>query len=93
MKKLNAFILIRFSLMLFSPAWAGSDEDLIRSLITDQAKAFSDFPRSRDKQAVLKLFSQDYSSVTDGVAIAIFNLSIDCFVSKVKAGDRRNAID
>ena len=66
MKKLNAFILIRFSLMLFSPAWAGSDEDLIRSLITDQAKAFSDFPRSRDKQAVLKLFSQDYSSVTDG---------------------------
>jgi ketosteroid isomerase-like protein len=66
MKKLIVFILICFSLMLFSPAWAGSDEDLIRTLITDQAKVFSDFPRSRDKQAVLKFFSQDYSSVSDG---------------------------
>jgi len=66
MKKLNTFILICFSTMLFSPAWAGSDEDLVKTLITDQAKAFSGFPRSRDKQAVLKFFSQDYSSVTDG---------------------------
>jgi len=66
MKKLTVLILICFSLMLFSPAWAGSDENLIRTLIIDQAKVFSDFPRSRDKQAVLKFFSKDYSSVTDG---------------------------
>src|SRR5437016_4062447 len=66
MKRLIAFILICFSLILFSPAWAGSDEDLVRTLITDQAKALSDFPRSRDKHAVLKFFFQDYSSITDG---------------------------
>jgi hypothetical protein len=34
-----------------------------------------------------------YSGVSDGIAIVIFNLSIDCFVGKVKAADCRNAID
>jgi hypothetical protein len=34
-----------------------------------------------------------YSGVSDGVAIVLFNLSIDCFVGKVKADNRRNAID
>jgi hypothetical protein len=67
MKKLNTFILIYFSTMLFSLAWAGTDEELVRTLITDQAKAIADFPRTKNKQAVLKFFSQDYSSVTDGI--------------------------
>jgi hypothetical protein len=34
-----------------------------------------------------------HSSVTDGVVIVLSNLLIDCRVSKVKADDRKNAID
>ena len=93
--KLNIFILICFSLMLYSPTWAGSDEDLIRTLITDQAKAFSDFPRSRDKQAVLKFFSQDYSSVTDGQVGNLKDMEKDLsdFEKQINLGNPLNISD
>ncbi len=68
MKKLmGVFILAYSSVLMVCPVWAGPDEDAIRKIITDQAKALTDFPRSRDVQAVLKYFASDYSSVEDGI--------------------------
>ena len=68
MKKLvGVFILTYFSVLMVCPVWAGPDEDAIRKIITDQVKALTDFPRSRDVQAVLKYYASDYSSVEDGV--------------------------
>ena len=68
MKKLiGVFILTYFSVLMVYPVWAGPDEDAIRKIITDQVKALTDFPKSRDVQAVLKYFASDYSSVEDGV--------------------------
>ncbi len=54
-----------FALMA-SPVWAGPDEDLIRKVITDQARAMTDFPRSKDMQAVLKFYARDYAGIDNG---------------------------
>ena len=72
MKKLiGVFILTYFSLLMVCPVWAGPDEDAIKKIITDQAKALTDLPRSRDVQAVLKYYASDYSSVEDGIGRGI----------------------
>jgi ketosteroid isomerase-like protein len=42
------------------------DEAAVRRTIEDSAKAMSELPKSRDRQAVLKFYSADYKSITDG---------------------------
>ena len=38
----------------------------IEKTFADQAKAITDFPRSRDKQSVLRFFTADYVGLSDG---------------------------
>lgn len=46
--------------------FAGQEEDGIEKIITGSAKALSDFPRTRDKQSVLKFYTKDYIGIQDG---------------------------
>jgi ketosteroid isomerase-like protein len=68
MKKPNVFILICLLMAQGFPAWAGSDEDAVTRVITDQAIAMTDFPKSKDVRSLLKFFAQDYTSVENGMA-------------------------
>ncbi|TKS59590.1 MAG: hypothetical protein EWM72_02158 [Nitrospira sp.] len=47
-------------------AWAAEGEVAIERVIKDAAKATATFSETRDKQAVLKLYTQDYLGVQDG---------------------------
>jgi ketosteroid isomerase-like protein len=49
-------------------AWAGLDEDAIEMILLAEAKSSEAFAETRDTQAVLKLYTTDYSGVQDGVA-------------------------
>jgi ketosteroid isomerase-like protein len=49
-----------------SPAWAGQDEDAIRTLLVETAKVTAEFSRTRDVQSVLKMYAKDYVGVQDG---------------------------
>jgi ketosteroid isomerase-like protein len=46
---------------------AAQEEDGIEKVITGSAKALSDFPRTRDKQSVLKFHAKDYVGIQDGI--------------------------
>ena len=59
----SLFLLITIS---FSSIWAQSDEDAVRKLIADETKAESDFPKTRDVASILRFYSHDYTSITDG---------------------------
>lgn len=45
---------------------AAQEEDGIEKIITGEAKALSDFPRTRDKQSVLKFYAKNYIGIQDG---------------------------
>ena len=47
-------------------SFAAQEEDGIEKVITGSAKALSDFPRTRDKQSVLKFHTKDYVGIQDG---------------------------
>jgi ketosteroid isomerase-like protein len=49
-------------------AWAGPDEEAIEQAIKNVAKATATFSETRDKQAVLKLYTNDYEGIQDGEA-------------------------
>lgn len=49
-------------------AWAAVDEEAVERVIKDAAKATDTFSETRDAQAVLKLYAQDYLGVQDGKA-------------------------
>lgn len=49
-----------------SLSFAAQEEDAIEKVITGSAKALSDFPRTRDKQSILKFYSKDYVGIQDG---------------------------
>jgi ketosteroid isomerase-like protein len=51
-----------------TPAWAGPDEDAIRTLLIETAKVTAEFSRTRDHQSVLKMYAKDYVGVQDGEA-------------------------
>jgi ketosteroid isomerase-like protein len=46
--------------------WAGPDDQAIEQVMQAHARACSDFPRTRDAEAVLKYFSKDFSGVHQG---------------------------
>ena len=50
----------------FSLSFAAQEEDAIEKVITGSAKALSDFPRTRDKQSILKFYTKDYVGIQDG---------------------------
>lgn len=47
---------------------AGGDEEAIERALLAEAKSSATFAETRDKQAVLKLYTDDYSGVQDGEA-------------------------
>ncbi len=49
-----------------SPAFPGQDEDLIQKTLVEAARTLTDFPRTRDVQAVLKFYAKDYASINRG---------------------------
>lgn len=49
-------------------AWAAEGEEAIERVIKEAAKATATFSETRDAQAVLKLYAQDYLGVQDGEA-------------------------
>lgn len=51
-----------------SPASAGGDEEAVERVLLAEAKSSATFAETRDKQAVLKLYTTDYSGVQDGKA-------------------------
>lgn len=51
-----------------SPASAGGDEEAVERVLLAEAKSSATFAETRDKQAVLKLYTTDYSGVQDGEA-------------------------
>ncbi|HKR80259.1 MAG TPA: nuclear transport factor 2 family protein [Nitrospira sp.] len=55
-------------LLWTSALMAGGDEEAIERVLLAEAKSSATFVESRDKQAVLKLYTSDYSGVEDGEA-------------------------
>ena len=55
-------------LLWTSALMAGGDEEAIERVLLAEAKSSATFAESRDKQAVLKLYTPDYSGVQDGEA-------------------------
>lgn len=51
-----------------SLASAGGDEEAVERVLLAEAKSSATFAETRDKQAVLKLYTTDYSGVQDGEA-------------------------
>lgn len=51
-----------------STASAGGDEEAVERVLLAEAKSSATFAETRDKQAVLKLYTTDYSGVQDGEA-------------------------
>lgn len=49
-------------------AWSAGDEAAIESAIKEAARATATFSETRDAQAVLKLYAQDYLGIQDGEA-------------------------
>ena len=47
---------------------AGGEEEAIERVLLEEAKSSATFAETRDKQAVLKLYTDDYSGVQDGEA-------------------------
>jgi ketosteroid isomerase-like protein len=58
--------LLLFCLSWASVAWAVEEGEVIQKTIKDAAMAASTFSESRDKQAVLKLYTKDYIGIQDG---------------------------
>ena len=47
-------------------AWSAEEGEAIEKIIKDAARAAATFSETRDKQAVLKLYRQDYVGIQDG---------------------------
>ncbi len=50
-----------------SVAWSAEEEEAVERAIKNAAMAASTFSETRNKQAVLKLYSKDYVGIQDGV--------------------------
>jgi ketosteroid isomerase-like protein len=50
---------------------AGQEETTIGKTILDMAKSMTDFPRTREIQSVLKFYTKDYDSISDGKLLSI----------------------
>ncbi len=67
MKNLSrSCFVIGFFLLTVCAAWASQNEAAIEKTITDATKAMTDFPRTRDLEAVLQFYAQDYTGINDG---------------------------
>ncbi|THJ22299.1 MAG: nuclear transport factor 2 family protein [Nitrospira sp. CG24D] len=84
-------------IMLFSgslgwslSAWAGQDEEAVQRAVTQAVAGTATFSESRDKQAVLALYTDDYVGSQDGQAEtkAAIEQWLSDYESELKQGNR-----
>jgi ketosteroid isomerase-like protein len=68
MNRHTALLALITCVLRSTAAWAGLDEDAVEMILLAEAKSSEAFAETRDTQAVLKLYTTDYSGVQDGVA-------------------------
>jgi len=67
MTRLTACVASVFLFVLSVPAVSlGNDAADIEKTISDTAKALTEFPRTRDRKAVLSVYTKDYAGIQDG---------------------------
>lgn len=71
-------------------AWAGQDEEAVHRTITQAVAGTATFSESRDKQAVLKLYTDDYVGSQDGQpeTKAAIEQWLNDYESELKQGNR-----
>ncbi len=71
-------------------AWAGQDEEAIHRTITQAVAGTATFSETRDKQAVLALYTDDYMGSQDGQAEtkAAIERWLSDYESELKQGNR-----
>ena len=63
----SLYCILTIGMLLWTPSlWAGGDEEAIERLLVAEAKSSATFAETRDTQAVLKLYTADYSGVQNG---------------------------
>jgi ketosteroid isomerase-like protein len=62
-----ARIVLMTGLMAAAPGWAGQDEEAIEKTIKAAIAGAATFSETRDKQAILRLYSEDYEGTQDGL--------------------------
>jgi ketosteroid isomerase-like protein len=60
------FMLLLVSLSWVVVAWSADDGEAIERTVKEAVMASTAFPETRDKQAVLKLYTKDYVGIQDG---------------------------
>ena len=60
------YALLMVSLSWTAVAWAAEEREAIERTVKEAAMAPAAFPETRDKQAVLKLYTKDYVGIQDG---------------------------
>jgi ketosteroid isomerase-like protein len=68
MKRRLAGAVLMACLLWTVAVWSAEDEQAIERAIKEAAKATATFSETRDAQAVLKLYAQDYVGIQDGEA-------------------------
>ena len=68
MKRRLAGAVLMACLLWTVAVWSAGDEEAIERVIKEAAKATATFSETRDAQAVLKLYAQDYLGIQDGEA-------------------------
>ena len=61
-----AFTVIILSVLLSHQVFAGQEEEQVEKTIKGASAATASFPESRDKEAVLKWYADDYQGIQDG---------------------------
>lgn len=72
------------------PAWAGQDEEAVHRTITQAVAGTATFSESRDRQAVLTLYTDDYRGTQDGQpeTKAAIEQWLSDYESELKQGNR-----
>jgi ketosteroid isomerase-like protein len=66
MTKWLGILLLGSSVLIMSPVLAGSEEAAIEKTIVAVSRAFSDFPRTRDRRSILRFYRPGFTSLQDG---------------------------
>jgi len=66
MKRRLAGAVMIACLLWTAAAWSAEDGEAIEKIVRDAAMASATYSETRDKQAVLKLYSKDYVGIQDG---------------------------
>jgi ketosteroid isomerase-like protein len=66
MNTLLIYVVMMACLSLTSPAWSADEREAVEKTVKEAAMASATFSETRDRQAVLKLYTKDYSGIQDG---------------------------